>query len=84
MPLEIHTKMLTTAEAAKLLNVSSPTIVNWIEKDAIPYVQLPSAGGKRREFRIPLKGLMDSLQGNYDITGEVEGGGIVEVEEKPD
>jgi len=64
-------KLLTTAEAAELLNVSSPTVLNWIEKGSIPYIQLPTTG-KRREFRIPLKGLLASLEGNYDMSSELD------------
>jgi excisionase family DNA binding protein len=65
-------KLLTTNEAAQLLNVSSQTILNYIEREEIPYIQLPGGGGRRRrEFRIPMKGLLESLTGNYDPVQEI-------------
>lgn len=63
-------QLLTTTEAADLLKVSSRTILNWIGAETIPYVQLPSNGG-RNEYRIPLQGLLSSLSGNYDLAGEL-------------
>ena len=60
-------RFLTTKEAASLLRVSPRTVLNWIEQDAIPYVALPSAGGRRREYRIPRHGLLRSLAANYDL-----------------
>lgn len=66
-----HPRLLTTAQAAQLLNVSSQTILNWIRDDAVPYMQLPTAG-KRREYRIPLRGLLQSLSGNYDLDAELD------------
>jgi excisionase family DNA binding protein len=63
--------MLTTAEAAAMLRVSSRTVLNWIESDAIPYVTLPRVGAGRREYRIPLHGLLESLSGNYDLGREL-------------
>ena len=62
-------QLLTTGEAATLLQVSSRTILNWIGAETIPYVKLPSNGG-RSEYRIPLQGLLSSLSGNYDLAGE--------------
>lgn len=59
--------LLTTTQVARILNVSKPTIINWIEKDVIPYVQLPAPGGQRRKFRIPFEGLLATLEGTYDI-----------------
>jgi excisionase family DNA binding protein len=65
-------RLLTTNEAAQLLNVSSQTILNYIERDEIPYIQLPGGGGRRRrEFRIPMKGLLESLTGNYNPVQEI-------------
>lgn len=71
MAIEVKGKLLTPQEAAKLLNVSSPTILNWIDKGAIPFIQLPAPGGQRRKFRIPLDGLLESLGGSYDITDDL-------------
>ena len=62
--------LITTTEAAELLRVSSRTILNWIEADAIPYVQLPTAG-TRREYRIPVAALLRSLSGNYDLAADL-------------
>jgi excisionase family DNA binding protein len=62
--------LITTAEAAELLRVSSRTVLNWIESDAIPYIQLPSAG-TRREYRIPVAALLRSLSGNYDLAADL-------------
>jgi len=63
-------QLLTTREAATLLQVSSRTILNWISAETIPYVKLPSNGG-RNEYRIPLQGLLSSLSGNYNLAGEL-------------
>src|SRR6266498_29510 len=63
-------RLITTREAAELLHVSSRTILNWIEKDAIPYIELP-ASGTRHEYRIPVLALMQSLRGNYDLASDV-------------
>ena len=71
---ETKSELLSTSQAAKLLKVSTPTVLNWIDRKAIPYIQLPSSG-QRREFRIPLQGLLDSLQGNYDIAGDLQDSG---------
>ncbi len=65
-------RLLSTADAAKLLNVSTQTILNWIEQEEIPYLQLPGGSGKRRKFRIPLRGLLESLSGNYDLGKELD------------
>jgi excisionase family DNA binding protein len=67
----VQPTLLTTKEAADLLKVTSRTIVNWIDSDAIPYVELPSSGPARREFRIPLQGLLNSVGGNYDLGREL-------------
>ena len=65
-------RLITTSEAAGLLSVSPRTVLKWIERDAIPYVALPNAGGSRREYRIPLYGLLNSLSGTYDIGSQLE------------
>lgn len=62
--------LITTSEAADLLRVSSRTVLNWIEADAIPYIQLPSTG-TRRDYRIPVAGLLRSLSGNYDLAADL-------------
>jgi hypothetical protein len=51
--------------------VTPRTIVNWIERGSIPYVELPS-GGSRKEYRIPEAALMRSLSGNFDLAAELE------------
>ena len=69
---KLRVQLLSASEAAELLNVSVRTIHTWIEKDAIPYVELPSSG-PRRSYRIPLQGLLSSLSGSYDLTEDIEG-----------
>lgn len=61
-------RLLTTREAAGLLNVSARTVTNWIRRDRVPYVRLP--GG---EYRLPLDPLLDSLAGTYDLRADLEG-----------
>lgn len=68
--LPLAPRLLTTREAAELLNVSQRTVLNWIEQEAIPYLQLPSTG-RRRDYRIPLQGLLSSLTGTYDLASEL-------------
>jgi excisionase family DNA binding protein len=68
-------EMLTTQQAAALVNVTTATILNWIKADAIPYVQLPG-GSERAQYRVPLGGLISSLSGTYDL-----GAAIREAEE---
>jgi excisionase family DNA binding protein len=65
-------RLITTKEAAQLLRVSSRTVLNWIDNDAIPYLALPQSGNGRREYRIPLYGLVRSLEGNYDLGAHLE------------
>jgi excisionase family DNA binding protein len=60
--------LLTTAQAASLLNVSRRTVLNWINDDRVQYVRLP--GG---EYRIPLDPLLESLEGTYDLANELQG-----------
>jgi excisionase family DNA binding protein len=59
-------KLLSTAEAAELLNVNRRTILNWIEGEKVPYIKLP--GG---DYRIPLAGLLASLSGTYRLDEEI-------------
>ena len=59
-------KLLSTKQAAELLNVSKRTILNWIENDKVPYVKLP--GG---DYRVPLAGLLASLSGTYRLDEEI-------------
>lgn len=59
-------KLLSTTQAADLLNVSRRTILNWIEADKVPYLRLP--GG---DYRLPLSGLLSSLSGTYRIDEEI-------------
>ena len=67
---KITPRLLTTAEAATLLAVSQRTIVNWIQNESIPYLELPTKG-KRKEYRIPQVALLESLTGNYDLAAEL-------------
>jgi excisionase family DNA binding protein len=67
-------QLLSAGEAAELLNVSARTVHTWIEKDAIPYVELPRTGPKR-SYRIPLHGLLGSLRGSYDLAEDMAGPG---------
>jgi len=69
---KLRVQLLSAGEAAELLNVSVRTIHTWIEKDAIPYVELPRTGIKR-SYRIPLQGLLSSLSGSYDLTEQLTG-----------
>ena len=72
-PLADMPLLLTTKDTAKMLSVSSQTVLNWIEREEIPFVQLPGGGGrKRREFRIPLRGLLESLSGNYNLGKDLD------------
>lgn len=64
-------RLLTTTEAAEILNVAPRTILNWIANDSIPYLKLPSTGG-RPQYRIPLQGLLSSLAGNYDLESDLK------------
>jgi excisionase family DNA binding protein len=69
---EAPSRLLTTTEAAEFLRVNRRTVVNWIERGVVPYVELPGRSGGRHRYRIPLEGLLDSLGGNYDLTAELE------------
>ena len=63
--------LLTVSEAAEMLRVSDGTIRNWITAGSIPYIQLPPVG-QRKQYRIPLQGLLGSLEGNYDLRGALQ------------
>jgi excisionase family DNA binding protein len=65
-PPPVHVDLLTVSEAAQMLRVSDGTIRNWIAAGSIPYIQLPPVG-QRKQYRIPLQGLLSSLEGNYDL-----------------
>jgi excisionase family DNA binding protein len=67
---KLSPRLITTKEAAELLHVSPRTIVKWIDNEAIPYLRLPQVG-ERKEYRIPLAGLLKSLGGNYDLAAEL-------------
>ena len=62
-----RSRLLTTREAAELLNVSPRTITKWISEDRVSYLRLP--GG---EYRLPLSALLDSLSGTYDLAAELQ------------
>ncbi len=64
-------QLITAKEAAELLNVNPRTIHGWIEHGTIPFITLPSSGDKP-SYRIPLRGLLNSLSGNYDLSSELE------------
>jgi excisionase family DNA binding protein len=66
VPGEACFDLLTVAEAAAMLRVSGATIRNWITAGSIPYIRLPPVG-RREQCRIPLQGLLASLEGNYDL-----------------
>jgi len=72
-PLSLAPHLLTTEQAATLLNVSSKTILNWIGEDRIPYVRLPG-GQERAQYRIPLDGLVASLSGTFDLGAALRAG----------
>jgi excisionase family DNA binding protein len=61
-------RLLSTRQAAELLNVSPRTVTNWIRADRVPYVRLP--GG---EYRLPVEGLLESLSGTHDLRAQLEG-----------
>ena len=67
----VPVELLTVSEAAELLRVSDGTIRNWITAGSIPYIQLPPVG-QRKQYRIPLQGLLGSLEGNYDLRGALQ------------
>jgi excisionase family DNA binding protein len=64
-------RLISVEETAELLAVSDSTVRNWIKDETIPFVELPPTG-RRRRYRIPLQGLLNTLSGNYDLAGELE------------
>jgi len=70
-PIRLTSQLIKAQDAARLLNVDVRTIHAWIKNDRIPYVELPRSG-RRRSYRIPLQGLLNSLSGTYDLAQEVE------------
>ena len=70
-PPSANVDLLTVSEAAEMLRVSDGTIRNWIAADSIPYIQLPPVG-PRKQYRIPLQGLLSSLDGNYDLRSALQ------------
>jgi excisionase family DNA binding protein len=60
-------RLLTTREAAELLNVNQRTVLKWIESGAVRYVELPSTGG-RPTYRIPLSDLLSAVSGTFDLS----------------
>ncbi len=64
-------RLISIDEAAALLAVSDTTVRNWIKAEAIPYLELPPTG-KRRRYRIPLQGLLNTLTGTYDLGADLE------------
>jgi excisionase family DNA binding protein len=63
-------RLISVEEAAALLAVSDGTVRNWIKKDAIPYIELPG-GESRKQYRIPLQGLLNTLSGNYNLASDL-------------
>jgi excisionase family DNA binding protein len=61
-----YVDLLTVPEAAAMLCVSDVTVHDWIDSGGIPYVQL----GEYE--RIPLQGLIASLEGRYDLRGPLQ------------
>ncbi len=64
-------RLISVEEAAALLDVTDTTIRNWIRKDAIPYIELPG-GATRKQYKIPLQGLLNTLAGNYDLASDLQ------------
>lgn len=60
-------RLISTQEAADLLDVSTRTITNWINEDKVPYIKLPGGG-----YRLPLAALLQSLSGNYDLLPHIQ------------
>jgi excisionase family DNA binding protein len=65
-------RLISVEEAATLLSVTDTTIRNWIKQDAIPYIELPGGEARqRKQYRIPLQGLLNTLAGNYDLAADL-------------
>jgi excisionase family DNA binding protein len=71
IPTKFAPQLIKPSEAAQILRVHVRTVQTWIEKGAIPYIELPTSG-IQPSYRIPLQGLLSSLAGNYDLAGELE------------
>lgn len=69
-PIRLRSQLIKTQDAANLLGVDVRTINKWIKEERIPFVELPRSG-MRRNFRIPLQGLLNSLSGTYDLSAEI-------------
>jgi excisionase family DNA binding protein len=73
--LESRPQLITTKDAAELLSVSQSTVQNWVDRGVVPYVELPrDTASARRQIRIPLGALLQSLSGNYDLAAELREG----------
>jgi excisionase family DNA binding protein len=69
--LRLDAELLTVTEVAELLKVSARTVHQWIEKESIPFVTLPT-GGTKPSYRVPLQGLLGSLSGTYDFEADAK------------
>lgn len=76
-------RLITLQQAAELLNVRPQTVMSWIKRDSIPYVQLPTDGQQQPVYRIPLQGLLNSLSGNYDLASAVAEPTVVGASDAP-
>jgi len=65
-------QLITTQQAAELLQVTPHTVTNWIKEGLVPYIELPSGDGKKKTYRLPLNALLQSLSGNYDLTPAIK------------
>ncbi len=54
-----RSRLLSVSQAAELLTVTPQTIRNWIAEGAIPCIELPAQGARRR-YRIPVQGLLNA------------------------
>jgi hypothetical protein len=58
--------LLTTGQVARLLRVHPRTVLSWVEKDTVPYIELPNM--QRRELRFAANRLAQVLGShNYDV-----------------
>jgi hypothetical protein len=65
-------QLITTQQAAELFHVTPQTVTNWIRDGQVPYIELPSSGGGKKTYRLPLAALIQSLQGNYDLLPDIK------------
>jgi hypothetical protein len=63
---------VSPTDVAELLKVSPRVVHDWLATGNVPYFELPSASGMRREYRIPLQPLLISLPDLYDLAGELQ------------